>query len=250
MPASRFPASPVQTDYLARQLSTADLTQTFALVLEIAAQPLSLQARLLLTPGVLSGLQRQLRHVLPSASMRPQGAAPLAFALHSLREALLREGDARRRVACAHDIIDGLLTRQRGACIGRRIAVLNGLEAMDMVVQGFIALVETCASILRDRAFVMARLGIAAGWFGGETGVAAKLRRAGYYGSGGHISRARFAILRNALLRGDVIRRPAPGMEPVLDARWLRKEFQLDVAHLEREQDAGDSPRGLRLLAQ
>ncbi|AMB85913.1 hypothetical protein AWM79_11595 [Pseudomonas agarici] len=229
MPVYTSPASPLNADYLVSQLRGADLTLTFALVLEIAVQPLSRQADLLLSPDVLFGIHRQLRHVLPSDSMRPQGAAPLAFAFYSLKEALLRERDARRRVMHAHEVIDRLLVSKGWRCIGRRIAVLHGLDAMDMVVQGFIALVEVCASILRDRAFFMSRLGIGAGWFGGETGVAAKLGRAGFYGSGGHISRARFAILRNDLLRGDEIKRPAPGMEPALDAGWLRKEFQLDA---------------------
>ncbi|BBP75398.1 hypothetical protein CCU68_16410 [Pseudomonas gingeri NCPPB 3146 = LMG 5327] len=235
MPARTSPASPLNPAALVQQLAIADLPEAFALALEVAAQPLARQADLLLSSGVLFALHRQLRHVLPSDSMRPQGAAPLAFALYALKEALLRERDARRRVVHAHEVIDSLLVRKGWRCIGRRIAVLHGLEAMDMAVQGFIALVEVCASILRDRDFVMARLGIGAGWFGGETGVAARLGRAGFYGSGGHISRARFAILRNDLLRGDEIKRPAPGLEPVLDAAWLRREFQRDARRDEPE---------------
>ncbi|WP_017902194.1 hypothetical protein [Pseudomonas asplenii] len=229
MPAHASRTFPLNADHLARQLAGADLSQTFCLILEIAAQPLSRQAVLLLGAGVLPGIGRQLRHVLPGAAMRPRGALPLAYALHTLREAMLLEPDPRRRVLLAHECIDCLLAGRRRGMIGRRIAVLHGLESMDLVVQGFIALVEVCASILRDRAFIMARLGITAGWFGGDTGVAAKLGRPACYGSGGHISRARFAIMRNLLLRGDDIRRPVPGMEPVLDASWLRREYQLDL---------------------
>ncbi|NVZ99709.1 hypothetical protein [Pseudomonas gingeri] len=250
MPVCTSPASPLNADYLVQQLSVADLGEAFALVLEVAAQPLSHQADLLLSRGVLFGFHRQLRHVLPSDSMRPQGAAPLAFAFYSLKEALLCERDARRRVTHAHEVIDSLLARSGWRCIGRRIAVLHGLEAMDMVVQGFIALVEVCASILRDRDFVMARLGIGGGWFGRETGVAARLGRAGFYGSGGHISRARFAILRNDLLRGDEIKRPAPGMEPVLDAAWLRGEYQLDARRGAVEPEIRTGFNGLRLSAE
>ncbi|QXI27253.1 hypothetical protein [Pseudomonas vanderleydeniana] len=220
---------PLNADHLARQLAGADLAQAFNVVLDIAAQPLSRQAVLLLGAGVLPGIARQLRHVLPSATMRPRGAVPLAYALHALREAMLLEPDPRRRVLLAHECIDCLLAGRRTSRIGLRIAILHGLESMDLVVQGFIALVEVCASILRDRAFIMARLGITAGWFGGDTGVAAKLGRPACYGSGGHISRARFAIMRNLLRRGDDIRRPAPGMEPVLDASWLRREYQLEL---------------------
>lgn len=228
MSASSSRPFPLNADHLARQLAGADLSQTFTLLLELCAQPLPRQAVLLLGAGVLSGIARQLRHVLPSPAMRPRGAVPLAFAFHTLREAMLLEPDPRRRVMLAHECIDCLLAGRRGRAIGRRIALLHGLECMDLVVQGFIGLVEICAAILRDRAFIMARLGIAAGWFGGDTGVAAKLGRPASYGSGGHISRARFAIMRNALLRGDEIRRPAPGMEPMLDIFWLRREYQLD----------------------
>lgn len=229
MPAPASRTFPLNADHLAQQLAGADLSQAFTLVLEVAAQPLPRQAVLLLGAGVLSGIGRQLRHVLPGAATRPRGAVPLAYAFHALREAMLLEPDPRRRVLLAHECIDCLLAGRRGGSLGRRLAVLHGLEAMDLVVQGFIALVEVCASILRDHAFIMARLGIAAGWFGGDTGVAAKLGRPAFYGSGGHINRARFAIMRNLLLRGDEIRRPPPAMEPVLDASWLRREYQLDL---------------------
>jgi len=230
MSASTSRTFPLNADHLARQFAGADLSQTFTLVLEIAAKPLPRQAVLLLGAGVLPGISRQLRHVLPSAAMRPRGAVPLAYAFHTLREAMLLEPDPRRRVLLAHECIDCLLSGRRRASIGWRIAVLHGLESMDLAVQGFIALVEVCASILRDHPFIMARLGIAAGWFGGDTGVAARLGRPAFYGSGGHISRARFAIMRNLLLRGDDIRRAVPGMEPVLDVAWLRGECQWDLS--------------------
>jgi len=219
---------------LALRLQSADLTQMLSLLQEVAWQPLSAQARLFLQPGSLFGLHQLLCHVLPSRRMRPQGAVPMAFVLQTLRQALLHEADPRRRVELAHDTVDALLLKTRGVWIGRRIAQLHGLEAMDIATQGFIELIQACASILRDHAFVMARLGIGGGWFGGETGVAAKLGKAATYGSGGHINRARFAILRSALLRGDEIKRPVP-VQPMLDAAWLRREAQLDLYRLERE---------------
>ncbi|WP_273826097.1 hypothetical protein [Pseudomonas asplenii] len=229
MPAPVPRTFTLNADHLARQLAGADLSQTFTLVLEVAAKPLPRQAVLLLGAGVLPAIGRQLRHVLPGTAMRPRGAVPLAYAFHTLREAMLLEPDPRRRVLLAHECIDCLLAGRGARSIGRPIAVLHGLESMDLVVQGFIALVEVCASILRDHAFIMARLGVAAGWFGGDIGVAARLGRPAFYGSGGHISRARFAIMRNLLLRNDEIRRPAPGMEPVLDVSWLRREYRLDL---------------------
>jgi len=232
---------------LALQLQSADLTQMLGLLQEVAWQPLSAQARLFLQPESLFGLHQLLSHVLPSRRMRPQGAVPMAFALQTLRQAMLQEPDPRRRVELAHDCVDALLLRTQGVWIGQRIAQLHGLEAMDVATQGFIELIQACAAILRDHAFVMARLGIGAGWFGGETGVAAKLGKAATYGSGGHINRARFAILRSALVRGDEIKRPVPGAESVLDAAWLRKESQLDLYRLEREADTRASFAGLRL---
>lgn len=222
---------------LALKLQLADLTQMLGLLQEVAWQPLSAQARLFLQPESLFGLYQLLCHVLPTRRMRPQGAAPMAFALQTLRRALLHEPDPRRRVELAHDCVDALLLRSRGGWIGKRIAQLHGLEAMDIATQGFIELIQACAAILRDHAFIRTRLGIGAGWFGGETGVAAKLGRAGVYGSGGHINRARFAILRSALVRGDEIKRPVSGMEPVLDAAWLCREAQLDLYRLEQGAD-------------
>ena len=233
---------------LALRFQSADLTQMLGLLQEVAWQPLSAQARLFLQPESLFGLHQLLCHVLPSRRMRPQGAAPMAFALQSLRQALLHEADPRRRVELAHDSVDALLLRTKGVWIGKRIAQLHGLEAMDIATQAFIELIQACAAILRDHAFIMMRLGIGAGWFGRETGVAAKLGRAGIYGSGGHINRARFAILRGALVRGDEIKRPTPGAEPVLDAVWLRREAQLDLYRLEQEADTRPSVGGLRLF--
>ncbi|MGA8137330.1 MAG: hypothetical protein WCA48_24715 [Pseudomonas gingeri] len=222
---------------LALRFQSADLTQMLGLLQEVAWQPLSAQARLFLQPESLFGLHQLLCHVLPSRRMRPQGSVPMAFALQTLRQALLQEPDPRRRVELAHDCVDVLLLRTQGVWIGKRIAQLHGLEAMDIATQGFVELIQTCAAILRDHAFIMVRLGIGGGWFGRETGVAAKLGRAGVYGSGGHINRARFAILRSALVRGDEIKRPVPGKEPVLDAAWLRREAQLDLYRLEQEAD-------------
>ncbi|WP_248796851.1 hypothetical protein [Pseudomonas sp. MWU13-2105] len=222
---------------LALRLQSADLTQMLGLLQEVAWQPLSAQARLFLQPESLFGLHQLLGHVLPSRRMRPQGAAPMAFALQSLRRALLHEPEPRRRVELAHDCVDALLLKTRGVWIGKRIAQLHGLEAMDVATQGFIGLIQACAAILRDHAFVRARLGIAAGWFGAHTGVAARLGKVGTYGSGGHINRARFAILRSALVRGDEIKRPISGMEPVLDAAWLRREAQLDMYRMEQGAD-------------
>ncbi|MBV6752222.1 hypothetical protein KV580_18055 [Pseudomonas chlororaphis] len=235
---------------LALRLQSADLTQMLGLLQEVAWQPLSAQARLFLQPDSLFGLHQLLCHVLPSRRMRPQGAVPMAFALQTLRQALLHEPDPRRRVELAHDCVDTLLLKTRGVWIGKRIAQLHGLESMDVATQGFIELIQACAAILRDHAFIMARLGIGGGWFGGETGVAARLGKAGTYGSGGHINRARFAILRSALVRGDEIKRPTPGTEPVLDAAWLRREAQLDLYRLEREVDTRASFGGLRLFAE
>ncbi len=207
------------------------------LLQEVAWQPLSAQARLFLQPESLFGLQQLLCHVLPSRRMRPQGAAPMAFVLQTLRRALLQEPDPRRRIELAHDCVDALLLKTRGVWVGKRIARLHGLEAMDIATQGFIELIQACAAMLRDHAFIMARLGVGGGWFGREIGVAARLGKAGVYGSGGHINRARFAILRSALVRGDEIQRPVPGVGPVLDAGWLRKEAQLDLYRMEREAD-------------
>ena len=219
----------------------------FGLLQEVAWQPLSAQARLFLQPESLFGLHQLLCHVLPSRQMRPQGAAPMAFALQSLRQALLHEPDPRRRVELAHDCVDALLLKTRGVWIGRRIAQLHGLDAMDVATQAFIELIQACAAILRDHAFIKVRLGIAAGWFGRETGVAAKLGRAGTYGSGGHINRARFAILRSALVRGDEVKRPAAVMEPLLDAAWLRRESQLDLYRMDQETSPRTSFSDLRL---
>ncbi|NWA29131.1 hypothetical protein HX870_32035 [Pseudomonas gingeri] len=235
---------------LALRLQSADLTQMLGLLQEVAWQPLSAQARLFLQPESLFGLHQLLCHVLPSRRMRPQGAVPMAFVLHTLRRALLHESDPRRRVELAHDCVDALLLKTGGVWIGKRIARLHGLEAMDIATQGFIELIQTCAAILRDPVFIMARLGIGGGWFGAETGVAARLGKAGTYGSGGHINRARFAILRSALVRGDEIKRPPPSAEPVLDATWLRKESQLDLYRLERGADTRASFGGLRLFVE
>lgn len=233
---------------LALRLQSADLTQMLGLLQEVAWQPLSAQARLFLQPESLFGLHHLLRHVLPSRRMRPQGAVPMAFALQTLRQALLHEPEPRRRVELAHDCVDALLLRTKGVWVGKRIAQLHGLEAMDIATQAFVELIQGCAAILRDHAFIMARLGIGVGWFGGDTGVAAKLGKAGTYGSGGHINRARFAILRSALVRGDGIKRPARGAEPVLDAAWLRREAQLDLYRLEQEADVHSFSGGLRLF--
>ncbi|WP_191485230.1 hypothetical protein [Pseudomonas sp. FEN] len=222
---------------MASKLQSADLTQALSLLQEVAWQPLSAQAGLFLQAESLFGLHRLLTHVLPTRRMRPQGAVPMAFALQTLRRAMLHEPDPRRRVELAHDSIDALLLKTRGVWIGKRIAQLHGLEAMDVTTQAFIELIQACAATLHDHAFVMARLGIGVGWFGADTGVAAKLGKVATYGSGGHINRARFAILRGALVRGDEIQRPASSMERVLDAGWLRREAQLDLYPLEREAD-------------
>ncbi|MEF9674264.1 hypothetical protein QNM99_27895 [Pseudomonas sp. PCH446] len=99
---------------LALKLQLADLTQMLGLLQEVAWQPLSAQARLFLQPESLFGLYQLLCHVLPTRRMRPQGAAPMAFALQTLRRALLHEPDPRRRVELAHDCVDALLLRSRG----------------------------------------------------------------------------------------------------------------------------------------